>query len=199
MRHQTVALLERTKQHLLGAKWNLIVMAACCFALAVYNFVVPATGVLGIATSGLAGVIAALPWFGIFGGALAIVGSFVSRSVWVLSWTEVVLDLIMFVLGFWYLFFPSALGDYATVLTCVGLFIAFYLVCVSMEQDRTGAGLWPVCLVVAAVVGILAFALIMNFAGAVGAQGVVSLMLFIAGWGFVYGAVALQNVRVGIA
>lgn len=194
MRHQTVALLDRIKQHLLHAKWNLIAMAAGCFAIAVYNFVVPAGGVLGVAGSGLDGVVGMLPWFGIVIGALALIGSFVSRSTWVLSWTEVVLDAIMFVLGFWFLFFPSTMGPYDSVLAFVGVFAAVVLVCVAMEMDRHDAGRWGICLAVAAVVAVLAFALAMRFAGVSGAQGLVSLMLFIAGWGFVYGAVALQGV-----
>ena len=149
MRHQTVDLLGRVKQHLLQAKWNLVVMAACCFVMAVYNFVVPASGVLGVAGSGLDGVISALPVCGIVAGALSLVGSFASKSTWVLSWVEVAFEIAMFALGFWGLFFPTTMGDYAGVLA---------------------------------------------FAGVSGAQGVASLMLFVAAWGFVYGAVSLQGV-----
>ncbi|HJG31447.1 MAG TPA: hypothetical protein K8U80_08650 [Collinsella ihuae] len=194
MRHQTVDLLGRVKQHLLQTKWNLVVMAACCFIMAAYNFVVPASGVLGVAGSGLDGVISALPVCGIVAGALSLVGSFASKSTWVLSWVEVAFEVAMFALGFWGLFFPTTMGDYAGVLAFAGVFAALYLVAVSLEMDRMGAGRWVVALCVAVVVAVLALALAMGFAGVSGAQGVASLMLFVAAWGFVYGAVSLQGV-----
>ena len=58
---------------LLDVKWNLVIMAAFCFLFAVYMYVTPVEGGLGMFMitphNGLAGLLEMLPWIGIFLGA----------------------------------------------------------------------------------------------------------------------------------
>ena len=55
---------------LLDVKWNLVIMAAFCFLFAVYMYVTPVEGGLGMFMitphNGLAGLLEMLPWIGVF-------------------------------------------------------------------------------------------------------------------------------------
>lgn len=190
-------LFDSIKEKLLQVKWSLVIMAVFCFSMAAYNYVTPAIGGVGMFMitphDGLAGILSMLPWCSIVLGALTLIGSFISRSGWVLSWVEIVLSLVMFVFGFWELFFPYDISIYSQTMAFVGIFLAFFVMFIALDIDRRDAGHWFIELVVAAAVWIVSFVNIMNFAGEGASQGLTSLALFIAGWGFVYGAVALHG------
>lgn len=83
---------ESTVKKLWSVKWNLVIMAAFCFAYAVYIYVTPAAGGEGTfmitPTAGLPGLLKQLPWIFIGLGVLGIISSFASTSGWVLAWTE---------------------------------------------------------------------------------------------------------------
>jgi len=198
MRKQTRARLDAIKEQLLLVKWNLVIMAAFCFGMAAYNYVTPSWGGLGMFMitphDGLDGILAMLPWCGIALGVLTGIASFVSRSGWVLSWIEILMSLVMFVFGFWELFFPYDIGVYSQTWAFVGIFLAFFIMFIALHMDREGVGHWFVELCVAAATWIVSFINIMDFAGPAASQGLTSLTLFIAAWGFVYGAVALHGV-----
>lgn len=198
MRKQTRAKLDCLKEQLLLVKWNLVIMAVFCFGMAAYNYVTPSWGGLGMFMitphDGLAGILSMLPWCAIVLGVLTGIASFVSRSGWVLSWVEVLMSLFMFVFGFWELFFPYDISVYSQTWAFVGIFLAFFVMFIALHMDRVDAGRWFVELCVAAATWIVSFINIMNFAGEGAAQGLTSLTLFIAAWGFVYGAVALHGV-----
>lgn len=190
---------ETTKKKLWDVKWNLVIMAAFCFAFAVYMYVTPEHGGEGMFMitphDGLPGLLKMLPWCGIALGATGIIASFASRSTWVLSWVEPIMGLAMFVFGFWELFFPYDIKIFSQTWAFVGIFLAFYVMFVSMEMMRKGRGHWFVELVLAAAVWIVSFINIMNFAGEAATQALSSLTLFLAAWGFVYGAVILTGVE----
>ena len=198
MRKQTRAKLDCLKEQLLLVKWNLVIMAVFCFGMAAYNYVTPSWGGLGMFMitphDGLAGILSMLPWCAIVLGVLTGIASFVSRSGWVLSWVEVLMSLFMFVFGFWELFFPYDISVYSQTWAFVGIFLAFFVMFIALHMDRVDAGHWFVELCVAAATWSVSFINIMNFAGEGAAQGLTSLTLFIAAWGFVYGAVALHGV-----
>lgn len=197
MRHQTRTLLGKAGQKLLQAKWNLIVMAAFCFCMAAFNFVTAPQGGTGMflitPTEGPAGTVPLIPWCAIAVGALSLVGSFVSRSAWVLSWTEVVAEALILLFGLGELVFPT-LGAYAEAWSFVGVVLAVLIALVAADMERKRVGSWVVELVVAAAVGVLALANALNAGGLGAAQGLTSLTLFVAAWGFVCGATALQGV-----
>lgn len=197
MRHQTAEMLDEVANGLLNARWNLILTAAFCFGMALYNFVTPAWGGLGLfmitPRDGLAGICSLMPWCAIALGAARTAGSCISRSGWVLSWCEIALSLVMLAFGLGELLFPSVTRGYAALWAVVGVFMAFELVLVALDMGRRGLGYWWAELAVAAAVWAVAFAGALGFAGAAGAQGTASLMLFVAGWGYVYGAVVLHG------
>lgn len=183
---------------LLSVKWSLAVMAVFSFFLAAYVYVTPPQGGLGMfmitPTNGLEGTIEQLPWFLITFGALAFIGSFVSKSTWVLGFVEPVMGLIMFVVGFWELFFPYDFQIVSQTWAVVGIFLAFYVMFVALELDRKRAGVWLAELVLAAAIFIASFVNLFNFAGDGGTQALSALPLFLAGIGFLYGAVRLTGV-----
>ncbi|MDY4042146.1 MAG: hypothetical protein SOY67_08635 [Collinsella sp.] len=178
-------------------KWNLVIMAAFCVLYAAYIYVTPATGGEGTfmitPEEGLPGILAQLPWIGIFLGAVGIIASFASTSGWVLSWTEPALAAIMFVAGFWELFFPYDIRVFSQTFAFIGIFLSFYVMFISFEMERTGRGHWLIALALAAATWIVSFVNIMDFAGHAAAQGLSSLTLYLAGFGFAYGAVALSG------
>ena len=180
-----------------GVKWNLVIMAAFCFFYAVYVYVTPALGGEGTfmitPTAGLPGLLKQLPWIFLGLGATGIIATFASHAGWVLGWTELAVDLVMFVFGFWELFFPYDIQVFSQTFAFVGIFMAFYVMFISLHMDRIGKGRWFVELCVAAATWIVSFVNIMNFAGESAAQGLTSLTLFLAGWGFTYGAIILSG------
>lgn len=183
---------------LLDVKWNLVIMAAFCFLFAVYMYVTPVEGGLGMFMitphNGLAGLLEMLPWIGIFLGAATFIVSFVSKSTWVLGWTEPVLGALMFVVGFWELFFPYDIAVFSLTYAFVGIFLAFYVMFIALEMDRKGVGHWFMTLVLAAAIWAVSFYNMMNFAGEGASVALSCLELFLAGWGFVYGALVLSSV-----
>ena len=180
-----------------GIKWSLVAMAAFCFLYAVYVYVTPSWGGEGTFMitphEGLAGLLHQLPWIFIFLGALGMILPFASTSGWVLGWTEPVLGFSMFVFGFWELFFPYDIAVFSQTFAFVGIFLAFYVMFIALHMDRVNKGRWFAELCVAAATWIVSFVNIMDFAGAAASQGLVSLTLFLAGWGFTYGAVILSG------
>lgn len=180
-------------------KWNLVIMAAFCFAFAVYMYVTPVEGGLGMFMitphNGLTGLLEMLPWIGIFLGAITFIASFASKSTWVLGWTEPALGALMFVAGFWELFFPYDIAVFSLTYAFVGIFLAFYVMFIALEMDRKGVGHWFVELVLAAVIWAVSFFNMMNFAGEGAQVALTCLELFLAGWGFVYGALVLTGVE----
>ena len=154
---------------LLDVKWNLVIMAAFCFLFAVYMYVTPVEGGLGMFMitphNGLAGLLEMLPSIGIFLGAATFIASFVSKSTWVLGWTEPVLGALMFVAGFWELFFPYDIAVFSLTYAFVGIFLAFYVMFIALEMDRKGVGHWFMTLVLAAAIWAVSFFNMMNFAG----------------------------------
>lgn len=67
---------ESTVKKLWSVKWNLVIMAAFCFAYAVYIYVTPAAGGEGTfmitPTAGLPGLLKQLPWIFIGLGVLVL-------------------------------------------------------------------------------------------------------------------------------
>ena len=118
-------------RRLLRVKWGLAVMAVFSLFLSFYVYVTPAQGGTGMfmitPTNGLEGTIEQLPWFLIVFGALAFIGSVVSKSTWVLGFVEPVMALIMFVVGFWELFFPYDFTVVSQTWAVVGVFLSFYV------------------------------------------------------------------------
>ena len=191
-------MMEAVAKRLWSVKWNLVVMAAFCFLFSVYMYVTPAEGGLGMFVitphDGLDGLLGMLPWIGVFLGAITFICSFVSTSTWVLGWTEPALGAVMFVAGFWELFFPYDIKVFSFTWAVLGIFLAFYVMFIALEMMRKERGHWFVELVLAAVIWGVSFFNMMNFAGE-GAQVALScLELFLAGWGFVYGVVVLTGV-----
>ena len=188
---------ESTVKKLWGVKWNLVIMAAFCFFYAVYVYVTPEHGGMGTfmitPTAGLPGLLKQLPWIFLGLGVTGIIATFASTSGWILGWTELAVDLVMFVFGFWELFFPYDITVFSQTFAFVGIFMAFYIMFVSLHMDRIGEGRWFVELCVAAATWIVSFVNIMNFAGESASQGLTSLTLFLAGWGFTYGAIILSG------
>lgn len=184
-------------EKLWGVKWNLVIMAAFCFFYAVYVYVTPEHGGMGTfmitPTAGLPGLLKQLPWIFLGLGATGIIATFASKSGWILGWTELAVGLVMFVFGFWELFFPYDITVFSKTFAFVGIFFAFYIMFISLHMDRIGKGRWFVELCVAAATWIVSFVNIMNFAGEAAAQGLTSLTLMIAAWGFTYGAIILSG------
>ena len=185
-------------RRLLRVKWGLAVMAVFSLFLSFYVYVTPAQGGTGMfmitPTNGLEGTIEQLPWFLIVFGALAFIGSVVSKSTWVLGFVEPVMALIMFVVGFWELFFPYDFTVVSQTWAVVGVFLSFYVMFIALEIDRKRAGVWSAVLVLAAAIFIVSFVNLFNFAGDAGTQALSALELFLAGLGFLYGAVRLTGV-----
>ena len=170
-------------------KWNLVIMAVFCVLYAAYIYVTPASGGEGTfmitPVTGLPGILAQLPWIGIFLGAVGIIASFASTSGWILSWTEIALSLVMF--------FPYDIRVFSQTFAFVGIFLSFYVMFISWEMDRVSKGLWLVELAIAAATWITSFVNIMDFAGSGATQGLASLTLYLAGFGFAYGAIVLSG------
>lgn len=198
-RDEGVEMVEELVKTLRGVKWNLVLMAAFCFLFAVYMYVTPVEGGVGMfmitPRNGLAGLLQMLPWIGIFLGAATFVSSFVSTSTWVLGWVEPALGILMFVAGFWELFFPYDIKVFSLAFSFVGIFLAFYVMFIALEIERKRAGNWIATLVLAAVIWVVSFFNMMNFAGEGGSVALTCLQFFLAGWGFVYGALALNGVE----
>lgn len=192
-------MLEDMGKKLLAVKWNLVIMAAFCFLFTIYMYVTPVEGGLGMFMitphNGLAGLLEMLPWIGIVLGAATFIASFVSTSTWVLGWTEPVLGALMFVGGFWELFFPYDIKVFSLTYAFVGIFLAFYVMFIALEMDRKHVGRWFVTLVLAAAIWAVSFFNMMNFAGEGASVALSCLELFLAGWGFVYGAIVLSGVE----
>ena len=190
-------MVDEIVKKLKGVKWSLVAMAAFCFGYAVYMYVTPVWGGLGLfmvtPRDGLDGLVALLPWIGIFLGATTLILSFASTSAWVLGWTEPVLGAGMLALGLWELYFPYNLVAFSQVYAVVGMFLAFYIVFVALEMARRGAGHWGVELALALVILCVSFYNLMGLGGAGAALPVSCLELFLAGWGFVYGALSLSG------
>lgn len=198
-RDEGVEMVEELVKTLRGVKWNLVLMAAFCFLFAVYMYVTPVEGGVGMfmitPRNGLVGLLQMLPWIGIFLGAATFVSSFVSTSTWVLGWVEPALGILMFVAGFWELFFPYDIKVFSLAYSFVGIFLAFYVMFIALEIERKRAGNWIATLVLAAVIWVVSFFNMMNFAGEGGSVALTCLQFFLAGWGFVYGALALNGVE----
>lgn len=181
-------LKELVVERLLGVKWNLVAMGAVSLVFAVVVFTAPAHR--------LAEPLSLLPWLGIALGALGLVGSFVSTSGWVLGWTEIVMALAMFLVGFWTLFFPVnpvTAATFSQVLGFAGIFLAFYVLFVALAMDRAGCGNWVVELIVGIVALVASLAGLLGVAGVDGVQAVAALPLYLAAFGFLYGAAALSG------
>ena len=186
-------------RRLLNVKWSLAVMAVFSFFLAFYVFMTAPQGGAGMfpftPENGLPGTVEQLPAFLIVFGALSFIGSFVSKSTWVLGFVEPVMGLAMFLVGFWILFFPYGfIAAPAQTWGAVGVFLALYVLFISLEVDRKRAGLWPGELALAIAMLVVAFANLFGFGGNAGAQGLAALSLFMGGIGFLYGAVRLTGV-----
>ena len=190
--------MEDIKKKLWDVKWNLVVMAVFCFAFAVYAYVTPVEGGPGTFMitphDGLEGLLKMIPWCSLVLGVLGLITPFASKSTWVLSWLEPLLGLFMFVFGFWELFFPYDINVFSQTFAFVGIFLAFYVMFIALEMDRKNKGHWFVTLVLAAVIWIVSFFNLMNFAGEGASQGLTCLEFFLAGWGFTYGAIVLSGV-----
>lgn len=188
---------ESTIKKLWAVKWNLVIMAAFCFAYAVYVYVTPATGGEGMfpgtPIDGTEGLLDQLPWIFLLLGVLGIAASFASTSAWVLGWLEPILGLVMFIFGFWELFFPYDIAVFSKTFAFIGIFLSFYVMFIALHMDRVGSDRWIVELLVAAATWIVSFINLFNFAGEAASQGLTSLTLFLAAWGFTYGAIILSG------
>lgn len=180
-----------------GVKWNLVLMAAFCALYAIYIYVTPAVGGEGTfmvtPVEGLDGLLKQIPWIAIVLGALSIILSFTSNAGWVLGWVEPIMGAVMFVFGFWELFFPYDIAVFSQTYCFLGVFMAFYVMFVALHMDRIGRGHWFIELCLAAATWIVSFVNIFNFAGESSAQGLASLTLYLAAFGFAYGAIILSG------
>ena len=186
-------------RRLLNVKWSLAVMAVFSFFLAFYVFTTAPQGGAGMfmitPENGLPGTVEQLPAFLIVFSALSFIGSFVSKSTWVLGFVEPAMGLVMFLVGFWTLFFPYGfVAASAQTWGAVGVFLALYVLFIALEVDRKRAGIWPGELALGIVMLAVAFANLFGFGGNAGAQGLSALSLFLGGIGFLYGAVRLTGV-----
>lgn len=177
---------EQVIRQALAIKWNLALMAAACFVLAALVFTAPAHR--------LAETLALLPWACVALGALGAVASFISTSRWVLGWTEVAMAALMLLFGLGGLLFPSG-APFAQAFALAGAFLAFYVLFTALAMERAQVGLWHVELALALLMLLVSFAGLMGFAGVDGAQALASLPLYLGGFGFLYGAVALSGVE----
>lgn len=180
------------------AKWSLVLMAVFCFAWAVFTFFTAPIGGQGLfmitPTNGPAGLVPLLSWCGVVMGAVTLLATFLSRPTWVIGWLEPVMGAIMLVWGLYGIFFPTSLGDFATTYSIAGIFLALYVFFIALEMWRKDEGQWLVELAVAGVVWVVSFVGLMKVGGPETQLAVAALALFVAAWGFVYGAVALAGV-----
>lgn len=185
----------RVAQKLSRAKWGLIVMAAACFFWTFYMFVTPSEGGAGFfmitPVAGPAGLVAAFSWCAIMAGAASALGCALSRSAWVLGWTEPVLSFAMLLAGLYGIYEPTRLPSFNVAYTVIGVFLALYVAAVAVELYRRGERFWYVELAVAFVV--FAASLAGGLNGGVPSAQVpfACVAFFVAAWGFVYGAVKL--------
>lgn len=91
--------------------------------------------------------------------------------------------------------FPYDIKVFSLAYSFVGIFLAFYVMFIALEIERKRAGNWIATLVLAAVIWVVSFFNMMNFAGEGGSVALTCLQFFLAGWGFVYGALALNGVE----
>lgn len=178
-------------------KWGLVVMAVACFAWAIYMFVTPPYGGAGFIMitpdNGPTGLVALLPWFAICAGALSAIGCLASRAAWALGWTEPALSVVMLLAGIWGIYSTPQLGSFNVAYTVAGIFLALYVAVVALELYRRGERFWYVELALAAAAWIVAMAGGFNNAADHLQVGYACLSFFIAGWGFVYGAIKLHG------
>ena len=178
------------------AKLGLIVMAAFCFIWTVYMFVTPAVGGTGFfmitPENGPAGLAPQLAWGAVVAGLLASLATLSMRPSWVLGWVEPLLDIVMLLAGLWGIYSASQLGSFNAVYTVAGVFLALYLAAIAAELFRRGEALWFIELVVAGAVWVISMAGGLNMTSAAAQVPFVCLAFFIAGWGFVYGALKLH-------
>ena len=181
-----------------NAKWGLWAMTLFSWVLAFYLFITPAQGgqsfFMVTPTNGIVGVLAQLPWFLIVFGALALIGSFVSRSTWVLGLVEPIMGAVLLVVGLWELSFPYDFVVSSQVWAFVGLFLGAYVAFVGLEIDRKLAGIWPAVLAIAACVVVVSLLNLFRVGGESMTQILSCLSLFLSGFGFLYGAVRLSGV-----
>lgn len=182
---------------LADVKWGLVAMAACCFFMAFYVFVTPPQGGRGLflitPLGGAEGLLSAVPWCAIVMGLAVFFGSIASRSPRTLGWAEPALGVAMLLAGLWALNFPVSLPAFAVTYGAMGIVAAFYLLLVALDMYVREAGQWLAVLAVAGATWVLAFMSMLGVAGLGGQLGVVALMLFVAAWGFVYGALELTQ------
>lgn len=180
---------------LVTAKWSLIIMAALTFFWAVYLFVTApeggAGGLLPTPVEGPAGLVSVLPWWCIIAGCACAVASLASRAPRALGWVEPVFDIVLLLAGLWGIYSIPLLGSFSEVHTALGVFLALYLAVVALELYVRDERMWYVEMIVAAAVLAISLAGGVNFAVVSGQVGYFSLALFVAGWGFVYGAIKL--------
>lgn len=182
-----------------GAKWSLIVMAIFCFAWAAYTFVTAPFGGAGVfmitPEDGPAGLVAALPLCLIAIGLLSFLGTALSRTAWVLGWTEPIANVVLIAAGLWGLWGGASTLSFGVAYTALGVYLALYIALVALELNRRGAERWYMELIVAVVVWAITLISGLNHAPVNELVPAASLALFIAAWGFVYGAVMLAGTK----
>ena len=180
-----------------GAKWSLIVMAVFCFAWAAYTFVTAPFGGAGVfmitPEEGPAGLVAALPLCLILTGLVGFLGTVLSRTAWVLGWTEPIANIVLIAAGLWGLWGGASTLSFGAAYTVLGVYLALYIALVALELNRRGADRWYIELIVAAVAWAIVLVNGLNHAPVNELVPAASLALFIAAWGFVYGAIALNG------
>ncbi len=176
--------------------WPLAAMAAFCFIWAVYMFATPVAGGAGLLMitpeNGPAGLAALLPWCSVVMGVVVAVGSWFSRESAVLGAADVILAAIMVLFGLWGIYTPSAMGSFATAYTVAGVFCAVYLALVACEIFRRGERPWIPAAVCAVAVWAVTMVGALNHGPVADAVPYACIALFIAAWGFVWGAIALS-------
>lgn len=170
-----------------GMTWSHVAMAAACFVLGAVLFVSPAW-----VHADFVRLQQALSWFGIAAGALSLIGAYASTTPVSLRGVEPVAGAVLLAVGLWTLNFPFAASSFTVTVSGLGVFLAFYIVLTALEMDRRGTGRWIAQLLCGLAVLAVSFANLFGLAGAAGMLVLSSLELYLAGWGFVYAAVALS-------
>lgn len=177
--------------------WGLVVLAVACFAWAVYMFCTPPFGGAGLLMitpeNGPTGLVGLLPWFAVVVGALSALGCLVSRAPWALGWTQPVMSIIMLLAGLWGIYETARLGSFGAAYTVAGVFLALYVAAVALELYRRGERFWYVEFSIAAAVWVVSLAGGLNNAADYQQVGFACVAFFLAGWGFVYGALKLSG------